>query len=82
MGDSESRKVPEELADEALGNVAGGMTASDLMKYINFVKQFKNNSNCYNCRSYWDCTILDMDYEDVFAMFNGDPNAKCSNFKS
>lgn len=82
MNNNENKKVSEELADEALDKVAGGMTASELMEYINFVKQFRNNSNCDNCRSYWDCAILDMDHEDVYTMFGGNPNAKCPNFKS
>ena len=81
MNDNENKKSFETLPDEALDKVSG-MTASELMEYINFVKQFKNNSNCENCRSYWDCATLEMDHEDVYAMFGGNPNAKCPNFKS
>lgn len=82
MNGNENKRSSEELADEALDKVSGGMTASELMEYINFVKQFKRNNNCDSCQLYWDCTTLEMDHEDVYAMFDGNPNAKCPNFKS
>ena len=88
METSENKKTLEELPDEALDQVSGGEgraqqgALSDMMQYWKFIAQFVRNSNCDNCRLYGGCAILDMDNEEVYAMFGGNPNAKCPNFKS
>ena len=86
MDRNENKK---ELADEALDQVSGGGESvaqqgalSAMMQYWKFIAQFMRNSNCNNCRLYGGCAILDMDNEEVYAMFGGNPNAKCPNFKS
>lgn len=86
MDRNESKK---ELPDEALDQVSGGGEGraqqgalSDMMQYWKFIAQFMRNSNCNNCRLYGGCAILDMKNEEVYAMFGGNPNAKCPNFKS
>ena len=90
MNDNESRKSHEALPDEALDAVSGGSEVGEVLygdlsahaQYSKFFKQFESNSNCDNCRSNWDCAILDMDEKDIYTMFGGNPNAKCLNFKS
>ncbi len=89
MNDNENNKSVEALPDEALDQVSGGGEGvvqqgalSDKMRYWKFIAQFVRNSNCDNCRLYGGCAILDMDNEEVYAMFGGNPNAKCPNFKS
>ena len=93
MSENENKKTPEALPDEALEKVAGGTridggegvvlySVSAMAQYDKFFRQFKRNNNCDNCRSDGDCTILDLDDEVFYAMFGGNPNAKCPNFKS
>ena len=79
------RALPDEALDAVSGGSEGEVLYGDLSahaQYSKFFKQFESNSNCDDCRSNWDCAILDMDEKDIYAMFGGDPNAKCPNFKT
>ena len=77
MNDSENKKTPEELADEALENVSGG-SDDVFFTIISFRNNFKSRNNCTSCNSYYrsNC-LLKLTVEGLYDKFSGDNNAMC-----
>ena len=84
MNNNEHKLVPpEELPDDALDQVAGGMTLNDLPKYSSYVCAFESRNNCDNCNNYYeDNCPQQLDHEEIYKMFGGNPNATCQYFKT
>ena len=78
MSDSENKKAPEELADEALDQVAGGITDDGFFEIISFRNNFINRNNCTSSNSYYrsNC-LLKLTVEGLYDKFGGDNNAMC-----
>ena len=78
MENSENKKTLEELADEALDKVAGGITDDGFFEIISFRNNFISRNNCTSCGSYYrsNC-LLKLTVEGLYNKFGGDNNAMC-----
>ena len=79
MNNNERELVPpEELPDDALDKVAGGMDLNDFPKYISYSRAFMSKNDCDNCNNYYeDNCPQQLDLEEIYKMFRGNPNATC-----
>ncbi len=78
MNDSENKKTPEALADEALEKVSGGVyTEDEFFKYADYMVEFRNRNVCNHCHTNFDNCLLKLDADKIYNMFGGDNNAMC-----
>lgn len=82
MSNDKNGKSVEELADEDLDKVAGGLTLEEFLKYENYVCAFKVRNNCSGCgNELEDSCLLWLGDEEIYNMFCGNPDAICQLYK-